>query len=66
MVAGDLESLKPYFCYITDDIQNHLIMIRLNSSEEIYTNQPWYKDLKSRWSNYFDDLEKHWLKMFFR
>jgi hypothetical protein len=41
-------------------------MIRLNSSEEIYTNQPWYKDLKSRWSNYFDDLEKHWLKMFFR
>ena len=22
--------------------------------------------LKSRWSNYYDDLEKYWLKMFFR
>ena len=25
-----------------------------------------YKVLKSRWSNYYDNLEKHWLKMFFR
>ena len=22
--------------------------------------------LKSRWGNFYDNLEKHWLKMFFR
>ena len=38
----------------------------MNKSDEIYTNQPWYKDLKSRWSNYYDNLEKYWLKMYFR
>jgi len=41
-------------------------LARLNNTKEIYINQGWYKDLKSRWSNYFDDLEKHWLKMYFR
>ena len=29
-------------------------------------NKDWYKVLKSRWSNYYDSLEKFWLKMFFR
>lgn len=39
---------------------------RLNTTEEIYINHQWYKDLKSRWSNYYDNLEKYWLKMYFR
>ena len=43
-----------------------MMMIRLNTTKEVYINQDWYKDLKSRWSNYFDTLEKHWLKMYFR
>jgi hypothetical protein len=47
-------------------LKDIISLFRLNSSDEIYTNQQWYKDLKSRWSNYYDDLEKHWLKMFFR
>ncbi len=41
-------------------------LARLNKTSEIYTNQEWYKVLKSRWSNYYDNLEKFWLKMFFR
>ena len=41
-------------------------LARLNKTEEIYTNQGWYKDLKSRWSNYYEPLEKYWLKMYFR
>ena len=41
-------------------------LARLNKTEELYTNNPWYKVLKSRWSNYYDSLEKFWLKMFFR
>eukprot|EP00095_Tigriopus_kingsejongensis_P001165 maker-scaffold350_size199587-snap-gene-0.27 protein:Tk01165 transcript:maker-scaffold350_size199587-snap-gene-0.27-mRNA-1 annotation:"hypothetical protein SINV_01162" len=41
-------------------------LARLNKTEELYTNQPWFKVLKSRWSNYYDNLEKYWLKMFFR
>lgn len=41
-------------------------LARLNNSAEIYTNEKWFKALKSRWSNYFDTLEKHWLKMYFR
>jgi len=41
-------------------------LARLNKTEEIYTNQAWYKDLKSRWSNYYEPLEKYWLKMYFR
>ena len=41
-------------------------LARLNKTDEIYTNQHWYKDLKSRWSNYYETLEKYWLKMYFR
>lgn len=41
-------------------------LARLNKTDEIYTNQQWYKDLKSRWSNYYETLEKYWLKMYFR
>ena len=41
-------------------------LARLNKTEELYTNKDWYKVLKSRWSNYYDSLEKFWLKMFFR
>jgi len=41
-------------------------LARLNTSDLIYTNQPWFKEIKSRWSNYYDSLEKHWLKMYFR
>ena len=35
-------------------------------AHQIYTNKDWYKVLKSRWSNYYDTLEKYWLKMYFR
>ena len=41
-------------------------LARLNKSDELYINKPFYKDLKSRWSNYYDPLEKFWLKMYFR
>jgi len=41
-------------------------LARVNKSEEVYTNQEWFKQLKSRWGNFYDNLEKHWLKMFFR
>ena len=41
-------------------------LARLNTSEHLYTNKPWFKDIKSRWGNFYDNLEKHWLKMFFR
>ena len=41
-------------------------LARLNTTEQIYTIADWFKVLKSRWSNYYDNLEKFWLKMFFR
>jgi len=41
-------------------------LARINKSEEVYTNKEWFKQLKSRWGNFYDNLEKHWLKMFFR
>ena len=41
-------------------------LARLNTTDELYMNKDWYKVLKSRWSNYYDSLEKFWLKMFFR
>ena len=41
-------------------------LARLNTSEHLYTNKPWFKKIKSRWGNFYDNLEKHWLKMFFR
>eukprot|EP00096_Caligus_rogercresseyi_P011406 TRINITY_DN4476_c0_g1_i2.p1 TRINITY_DN4476_c0_g1~~TRINITY_DN4476_c0_g1_i2.p1 ORF type:complete len:829 (+),score=116.10 TRINITY_DN4476_c0_g1_i2:73-2559(+) len=42
-------------------------LARLNKTDEIYTNnEEFYKVLKSRWSNYYGDLEKYWIKMFLR
>ncbi|ROT73464.1 hypothetical protein C7M84_008129 [Penaeus vannamei] len=38
-------------------------LARLNSSREAYTNKPWFRKLKSRWSTNFDDLEKYWIKL---
>ena len=51
---------------IKDADSMFVYIFRLNNSAEIYTNEKWFKALKSRWSNYFDTLEKHWLKMYFR
>lgn len=36
---------------------------RLNSTEELYTNTPWFQFLKQRWSTNFDSLEKFYLKI---
>lgn len=41
-------------------------LARLNQTDELYLNQPWYKELKARWSNHYEPLEKYWLKMYFR
>ena len=41
-------------------------LARLNKTDDLYLNQPWYKELKARWSNYYEPLEKFWLKMYFR
>lgn len=41
-------------------------LARLNSPDKLYTNSKWFKQLKSRWGNFYDNLEKHWLKMWFR
>ena len=41
-------------------------LARLNTSEHLYTEKPWFKHIKSRWGNFYDNLEKHWLKMYFR
>eukprot|EP00090_Calanus_glacialis_P009944 TRINITY_DN1832_c0_g1_i1.p1 TRINITY_DN1832_c0_g1~~TRINITY_DN1832_c0_g1_i1.p1 ORF type:complete len:847 (+),score=167.28 TRINITY_DN1832_c0_g1_i1:123-2663(+) len=41
-------------------------LARLNTSDTLYTNKKWFKKIKSRWGNFYDNLEKHWLKMFFR
>ncbi|KAK7069808.1 hypothetical protein SK128_015419 [Halocaridina rubra] len=38
-------------------------LARLNSTREVYTNSPWFRKLKSRWSTNFDDLEKYWIKL---
>lgn len=38
-------------------------LARLNSTEELYLNKPWYQHLKSRWSTNFDDLERYYVKM---
>ncbi|KAL1123171.1 hypothetical protein AAG570_002258 [Ranatra chinensis] len=38
-------------------------LARLNSTEELYTNKPWYQFLQQRWSTNFDSLEKFNLKM---
>ena len=45
---------------------NKVNFCRLNTSDTLYTNKKWFKKIKSRWGNFYDNLEKHWLKMFFR
>ena len=41
-------------------------LARMNKTNELYLNEDWFKTLKSRWSNYYEPLEKFWLKMYFR
>ena len=50
-------------CNILTQVED---LSRLNKSDELYTNADWFKVLKQRWSNYYDTLEKYWLKMYFR
>ncbi|EEB13934.1 conserved hypothetical protein [Pediculus humanus corporis] len=38
-------------------------LARLNKSNEIYTNKPWFQFLKQRWASNFDSLEKFYLKI---
>lgn len=38
-------------------------MARLNKSDEVYLNKPWFKVLKHRWETNFDSLEKFWMKI---
>lgn len=38
-------------------------LARLNKSDEVYLNKPWFKFLKHRWASNFDSLEKFWLKI---
>ncbi|KAK2715050.1 hypothetical protein QYM36_009890, partial [Artemia franciscana] len=38
-------------------------LARLNKTQEVYTNKPNFKTLKSRFSTNFDDLEKYYLKI---
>ena len=58
----------PFICLINYTISLKMVedLSRLNKTEELYTNEDWFKVLKSRWSNYYDTLEKYWIKMYFR
>lgn len=38
-------------------------LARLNKTGEIYTEKPWYRFLKQRWSTNFDALERFFMKM---
>ncbi|XP_014260746.1 uncharacterized protein LOC106673235 [Cimex lectularius] len=38
-------------------------LARLNKSDEVYTNKPWFQFLKERWSTNFDSLEKYNMKI---
>uniref|UniRef100_A0A6A7FUN2 G-protein coupled receptor 158 n=1 Tax=Hirondellea gigas TaxID=1518452 RepID=A0A6A7FUN2_9CRUS len=38
-------------------------LARINSTREAYNNKPWFRELKSRWSTNFDELEKIWVKL---
>ena len=49
--------------FVTKKVED---LSRLNKTNELYTNEEWFKVLKSRWSNYYDTLEKYWIKMYFR
>ena len=52
-----------WFFFIFKKVED---LSRLNKTNELYTNEEWFKVLKSRWSNYYDTLEKYWIKMYFR
>ncbi|XP_034938319.1 uncharacterized protein [Chelonus insularis] len=41
-------------------------LARLNNTDEVYINQPWFKFLQQRWATNFDDLEKYYLKLHVR
>ncbi|OXU20878.1 hypothetical protein TSAR_014574 [Trichomalopsis sarcophagae] len=41
-------------------------LARLNTTEELYTNNEWFQLLKNRWAANHDDLEKYFLKMMVR
>lgn len=38
-------------------------LARLNKTREVYTEKPWYRFLKQRWSTNFDALQKHYMKI---
>ncbi|XP_075218965.1 uncharacterized protein LOC142323345 [Lycorma delicatula] len=38
-------------------------LARLNSTEEVYTNKPYFQFLKQRWAANFDSLEKYYMKI---
>lgn len=38
-------------------------LARLNKTNEVYTEKPWYRFLKQRWSTNFDSLQKHYMKI---
>lgn len=38
-------------------------LARLNKTNEVYTDKPWYRFLKQRWSTNFDALEKFYMKI---
>ncbi|XP_066993827.2 uncharacterized protein [Anabrus simplex] len=38
-------------------------LARLNKTDEVYTNKPWFQFLKQRWSTNFDSLEKFYMKI---
>lgn len=38
-------------------------LARLNRTNEVYTDKPWYRFLKQRWSTNFDALEKFFMKI---
>ncbi|XP_060526856.1 uncharacterized protein LOC132702314 [Cylas formicarius] len=38
-------------------------LARLDKSDEVYLNKPWFRFLRNRWASNFDSLEKFWLKI---
>ncbi|XP_046734567.1 uncharacterized protein LOC124404468 [Diprion similis] len=38
-------------------------LARLNDTDEVYTNKPWFKFLKQRWATNFEELEKYYMKI---
>ncbi|XP_015514944.1 uncharacterized protein [Neodiprion pinetum] len=38
-------------------------LARLNNTDEVYTNKPWFKFLKQRWAANFEELEQYHMKI---